>query len=70
MSLFNSELKPMGSQFTDQYGRPVAGTSYDAYMAGASASPQQITDRETGKVFTSEHAYRDFLWKRAHGQAW
>lgn len=69
MSLFNSELKPMGSQFTDRLGRPVAGTSYDAFMAGASTFTQQITDRETGKVFTSEFAHRDFLWKRAHGQA-
>lgn len=66
----NGSLTPSGTQQTDYLGRPVAGTSLDAFLAGASSSPGTYIDRETGKPFTSELAMREFQWKRAHGQAW
>lgn len=65
----NGSIIPSGTQRTDCFGRPVVGTSLDAFLAGASSSPGTYIDRETGKAFTSERAMREFQWKRAHGQA-
>ena len=66
----NGSLTPSGTQRSDYLGRPIAGTSLDAFLAGASSSPGTYIDQETGRPFTSERAMREFQWKRAHGQAW